>query len=197
MQFLKKILIIFILFLFVPFFFNKVLAVTFDLIAPDGPLTRGGNAQFTIYIDTEGSTVTTGQIGVNFDSQFLQFLSVTPGAAMTSATATPQGDKNLLVNGTNSSGFQGNNVFAYLTFKITASSPGAADLCSLWGPTPTPSPNVTGAPQPTGLPVTGAPQPTGLPETGDTHPVDYASLIGSILVIGAGGLLLLGKIIRL
>lgn len=136
-------------FLFVP----KAFAVTFDLVAPTGQLSRGGDAAFTINIDTEGASVTSTQIGISYETQYLQYVSTVPGTAMTSVTASPTDTGKYLLEGKNSSGFSGKGSFATVNFKIIATAPGSTQLCALWGPT---TPGPTAPPQPTALPKTGA-----------------------------------------
>lgn len=182
MKLFKTVIFSLIVFFILPMITRHAYAVTYDLIAPQGELKAGDQIQFTIYIDTEGSTVTSGQIGATYDAQYLQYLSTTTGAAMTSVTATPQGTKDLLLNGANSSGFTGKNVFAYLNFKITATSPGSAQLCALWGPTPTLNPTY---PATTTATSQSAPIPTTLPQTGNTKAKDYASVLGGFFLVSA------------
>lgn len=192
MNMFRKLSVVFFLFLFMPALLHNVYAVTYDLIAPEGKLHRGDEVKFTIYIDTEGTTVTTGQIGVTYETQYLGYVSTTPGAAMTSVAVTPQEAGKLLLTGTNTAGFSGNDVFAYLNFKIIADAPGETQLCVLWAPSPSPTVTPTappGTPQPTN------PQPTVLPKTGDSGPKDFAGTIGGFLIIGATSLFILKRII--
>ncbi len=143
------ILFFFTFFLFVP----RAFAVTFDLVAPSGQLSRGGDAAFTINIDTEGASITSTQIGISYETQYLQYVSTVPGNAMTSVTASPTDTGKYLLEGKNSSGFSGKGAFATVNFKIIATAPGSTQLCALWGPT-TPGPTAP-PPQPTALPKTG------------------------------------------
>ncbi|MBI2035031.1 MAG: hypothetical protein HYT11_04830 [Candidatus Levybacteria bacterium] len=164
---LNKFLTLVVFFLIVFPLFHKVYAVTYDLIAPEGQLHRGQEVQFTIYIDTEGTTVTTGQIGVTYETQYLEYLGITAGPAMTSVTAAPQETGSFLITGTNASGFSGNDIFANLNFKIIADAPGSTELCALFIPTPSPTtppgttPNPTSPPNPTNPPT----NPTSSPGT--------------------------------
>lgn len=155
----------------VMFFLTKpVHAATFSLIAPQN-VVRGGNAQFTIEIDTEGETVTTSEIGIEHDSQYLQFVNATPGDAMTSIAVKPVDEKKSLLVGSNTAGFKGQGVFALVNFKVIATAPGTTQLCALWGPPTTPS----GTPQPT-----SPPKPTTLPKAGSMSQTLNIAAVGFV-----------------
>lgn len=144
-----------VFFLLLTFFLlpMRVFAVTFDLVAPSGQLTRGQSVSFTINIDTEGTTITSSQIGISHDPAILQYQSVTPGNAMTEVEANPTDAGKYLLTGKNGSGFSGKGSFAVVNFKLIATAPGSSQLCALWTPT---APAPTSPPQPTALPRTGA-----------------------------------------
>src|SRR6185295_11760111 len=91
------ILLVFLAALIVP---SKAYALSYDLIPPSGELIRDQNVQFIIDIDTEGTSVTTAQVGLTYDTQYLQYVSTTPGDAMNSISATPNGTNALILNGT-------------------------------------------------------------------------------------------------
>lgn len=189
---LKK-LTVFLFFLFTLFAYAKsAYAVSFDLIAPTGQLTRGGNAQFTINVDSEGASITSTQVGIFFDTQFLQYISTVPGDAMTSVAASQTDTGKYLLTGANSAGFKGKGTFAVVTFKIIATAPGSTQLCALWGPSSSPAP--TGSPAPTSPPGNTTPIPTQLPKTGGSNQIPFFALMVVILFgISAGSLLLIRK----
>ena len=221
---LKKVIIYFVFFLFLPTLFGSVNAIIYDLIAPQGTLRRGDQVQFTIYIDTEGATLTTGEIGMNYEIQYLEYISITPGPAMISVVATSQGAGSFLITGTNTSGFNGNDAFAYVNFKLIADAPGSSQLCVLWAPPTSPTPTsppfstpTTGVSTPTPInpsigptnPVTPLPPtplglsptrrpttplPTSLPKTGSNNPQDFTTIFGGFLLATTVGLLLLKKV---
>jgi hypothetical protein len=151
------------------------MAVSYDLIAPSGTLTRGQDVQFAVNIDSESSTVSDTTIGMTYESQYLQYVSATPGDAMTSVTATATDENTLLLTGSNTSGFNGSGTFAYVTFKIIAEAPGTAELCALFSPSTTP------APVPTTPPVV----PTALPVTGSVNNTQLATVIGTFLLVSS------------
>jgi len=178
---LKQILVV-CFFLSVALVFpDKALAIKFDLIAPSGQLTRGQDVDFTININTEGETVTYQQIGITYDTQYLQYVRTTAGTAMTSVSTDDQGSGKLLLTGNNSSGFTGTGSFAIVTLKIIAASPGSTELCTLWLPTPTPSP------APTVI------APTSLPKTSGTETAYYAGIFGLVVLGTAIGLYFFSK----
>lgn len=175
---LKRIIIFASLYLIIPSLIGSVKAITYDLIAPQGQLRRGDQVQFSIYINTEGTTVTTGEIGMTYETQYLEYLNVIPGPAMDSVVATAQNTGSFLITGTNTAGFNGNDVFANLNFKLIADAPGSATLCALWAPlsptqNPTRSPTNPLTPQPTNRlsspsPTSSITEPTQQPANSTT-----------------------------
>ncbi len=186
---MKKITqIIFLIFLVLGLFFSpqSVWAIKYELIPPSGDLSRGQEIQFIINIDTESASITSTQIGMTYDTQYLEYLSATPGNAMNSISVTPLGDGKLLFSGTNNSGFSGQGVFAYVNFKIIAGSPGSTELCVLWAPSETP--------QPTSPPSTPYPtQPTNPPPSGVVGKNNLSKFLGVGFLICAGSLYFLAK----
>ena len=201
---LKKIVIYLAVFLILPVLIGSVNAITYDLFAPQGQLQRGQTVQFTININTEGSTVTTGEIGASYETPYLEYLGITPGPAMTSVVATPQGSGSFLVTGTNTAGFNGNDVFAIIDFRLIADSPGSSVLCVLWAPETSPTPpnptagptNPPGStPSPTVIrPTSSVRIPTALPKTGINEPKNFASLAGGFFLLTALSFLILKKV---
>lgn len=180
---MKKILVfIFILagyfFLFPKLFFSSALAVKYSLAQPGGPYTRGQEIRFTINVDTQGATIKTGTIGMTYETQYLEYVSTTPGAAMTSVSSSQLGGGQLLFSGENSAGFTGQGVFAYVNFKLIAQAPGQTSLCVLWAPSP--SPTVTPGPtSPPGTPLpTSPPAVTNLPTSGEAKNGMLATSLG-------------------
>jgi hypothetical protein len=116
-------------------------ATKFDLIPPSGELQRGQDVTFTINVDTEGTSETSLQTGMTYDTTLLQYVSVTAGAAMNSVVAdtTTYGTGKILFTGTNTAGFNGTGVFATVVFTIIAQSPGSTEICVLWLPEPSPT----------------------------------------------------------
>jgi len=154
-------------------------AVSYDLIAPEGTLTRGQEVQFIIDIDSQASTLSTAQVGMTYQSQFVQFISATPGDAMVSVTAVPVDASTVMLTGSNSSGFNGTGVFAYVTFKIIADAPGSTELCALFSPSTTPSP------VPTVAGVTPTVVPTQLPVTGTVQNTQFVTILGTAILLSS------------
>lgn len=147
-------------------------AASFDLIAPSGTLTRGQDVQFTINIDAQGQSLTTAAIGMSYQTDVLQYISVTPGDSFSTVTAEVQDGGKLILNGTNESGFSGTGTFAVVTFKLIASAPGSTELCVLFNPeTPT------------------VPVPTALPQTGSIDKTNAGAFLGVALLVLAAGVL--------
>lgn len=167
---LKKVSV-FVLILLSFFLINKsVFAITFDLIPPDGNLERGQEIQFTINVDTEGKSYSTTQIGMTYDTQYLQYISISAGNTFSTISAETAGDGKLIISGSNNSPYSGTGTFAYVTFKLIATAPGSTQLCVLFNPENTPTP------QPT------TPQPTSLPKTGNINQVYKNALIGLFFI---------------
>jgi len=175
------------LFLLPKLFSAPVLAVKYSLVAPSGTLTRGQTIRFTINVDTQGATITSGQIGMTYETQYLQYGSVTPGSAATTVTASQMGEGKIVFSGSNTSGFSGQGIFAYVDFTLIAQSAGKTDLCVLWAPSVTPTPTPTTTTAPTGIAPTSPPVVTALPTTGvTTKGTMYTALgIGFLTVFGA------------
>jgi len=187
-----------IIFLFISYFFlwprflsASVLAVKYSLVAPNPPYTRGQTIRFTINIDTQGATIKTGQIGMTYETQYLEFVSTTPGNAMTTVSTSQLEGGKLLLSGENTTGFSDAGVFAYVDLKLIATSAGETELCVLWAPsiTPTTIPTTTipTTTAPTSPPTTGAPtsvpQPTKLPTSGEVKKTNGAVFFGFIFII--------------
>jgi len=180
------VLLIGVIFFLIP---RKTYAIKFDLIAPqppEGGFVRGQTVQFTINIDTQGQNISSTQIGMTYDTRYLEYVSTTPGNAMTSVSTDNLGEGKLLLNGENQSGFSGQGTFAYVNFKIIAQAPGETQLCVLWNPEtqPTPSPQPTASPQPTSSVQTTSPKPTSPPPTsGEVKGVFTNSFFGLIFIL--------------
>ncbi|MBI5127242.1 hypothetical protein HZA76_02185 [Candidatus Roizmanbacteria bacterium] len=130
-------------------------AVTFDLIAPSGALERGQDVKFTINIDTETKSYASTKIGMTYDTQYLEYVSVSAGNTFTTVSAEPLAGGKLVISASSTSGYTGSGTFAYVTFKLIATSAGSTQLCALYNPeTPTPTSAPT-TPVPTALPTSG------------------------------------------
>ena len=155
-------------------FTRSASALTFDLIAPTGQLTSGQDVKFTININTEGKSYTSTKIGMTYETQYLQYVSVSAGNTFTTVSADPQGEGRLIISGNSTAGYSGSGTFAYVTFKIIATAPGSTQLCALFNPdTPTSTP--------------AAPLPTALPTSGTVGNFKYGLTLGLIFLALAGG----------
>jgi hypothetical protein len=179
-----KLFLIFLIITFFLFLPSTAYAVKFDLIAPKPPaggFTRGQTVQFTINVDTQGETVKSTQIGMTYNTRYLEYVSTTPGNAMTSVSTNNLGEGKLIFSGENQSGFSGQGTFAYVNLKIIAQAPGETQLCVLWNPqnSPTSSPRSTSpSPQPTSPSQPNSP----LPNAGEVKGVYTNSFLGLIFI---------------
>ncbi|OGK16713.1 hypothetical protein A2774_00240 [Candidatus Roizmanbacteria bacterium RIFCSPHIGHO2_01_FULL_39_12c] len=194
----KKIIVVFFAFLFLLFVVAPVEAITYDLIAPQNPVQPGESLNFTIFINTESQTVSAGEIGLNYDPQYLEYVELVPGPAMDSVSATPQGTGSLLIGGANTAGFNGVEIFADINFNLIAAAGDTGQLVNLWAPpiSPTPNPSL----QPTHPSSIGptlsqlTPNPTSLPKTGfDPVKNNLMFLAGALLGLTIVGFFLSKK----
>ncbi len=189
-KFLISIIAVFFITLFSLPLRSVVLATQFDLIAPSGELTRGESYDFIINIDTQGESLTSIQIGMTYETEYLEYEGITPGNTFPVVSAQQLGGGKLLITGESQTPFSGAGVFAYVRFKLIATAPGESQLCVLWAPesptdTPTPPPNAT----PTNTPPPGStstpvpPTPTALPKTGSTRTRKTFQYLGVALMV--------------
>ncbi|MEI6532422.1 MAG: cohesin domain-containing protein [Candidatus Roizmanbacteria bacterium] len=176
----------FIVFFLAIAFCKPIYATTYDLIAPSGQLTRGQDVQFAVTIDTESTTLKTALMGMTYDTRYLQYVSTTPGDAMTTVTTETQAgtatEGRLILNGANSAGYSGSGTFAFITFKLIAQSAGSTQLCSIFQPTtPTSPPGVPTSPP--GVPTSPPGVPTSPPGV-PTTPQTVTSVISQIPKLG-------------
>ena len=149
-------------------------ALTFDLVAPSGELTRGQDVKFTVNINTEGKSLSSTTIGMTYETQYLEYVSTVPGNSFTTVSADVQGDGKLVLTGSSTAPFSGTGTFAYVTFKLIATGPGSTELCALYNPqTPTVAP-------------TSPPVPTSLPKTGESQSTVRGAILASLFFVAAG-----------
>lgn len=175
---MKKILITILLILGVLIIPNSVSAMTFDLIAPSGQLVRGQEVKFTINIDTEGKSLSSTSIGMTYQTQYLQYVSTSPGNSFTTVSTDVQSGGKLLISGSSTSPYSGSGTYAYVTYKLIATGPGTTELCTLFSPS-----SPTDIPQPTSPP--GQPQPTSLPKSGESKSAVQGVILASLFFAAA------------
>jgi len=151
-----KALIVF--FGFFVFFVPKANALTFDLIAPTDELIRGQDVDFTINIDTEGKGYSSTVIGMTYDTQYLEYVSASPGTTFSTVTTDVQEDGKLVLTGSSTTEYSGSGSFAIVTFQLIAQEAGSTQICALYNPaTPTATPAPTSPPAvPTAMPTSGS-----------------------------------------
>lgn len=175
----KIILLVLIFVLNFYFFINPTFAVTFDLIAPSGLLQRGQTVTFTINIDPEGESLTSTIIGLEYNTEYLEFESAIPGDTFESISTESISSGRLLIAGSNSTPISSPGVYAYVNFKLIAENPGSTQLCTFFNP------EVTPTPQPTTPPSTNQPNPTPTPQPPVSGAGDFTSTISAVgLMIG-------------
>ncbi|MCX7955674.1 MAG: cohesin domain-containing protein [Patescibacteria group bacterium] len=176
---LKKIfLIIFYLIVLFNYFFlpSKVLALTFDITGPTEQLQKDQEVKFIINIDTKNQNYSSTSIGLKYDTQYLEFLSVLPGNTFSAVSSKIIENGKLIINGSSSSSYNGSGIFAYVNFKIIAVSAGSTQLCSLFNPqTPTSQP------------------PTNIPKMGETKNTNQNIIIGLLFLTIASSTLIFLK----
>ncbi len=162
------------------FYASSAFALTFDLVAPTEQLTSGQDVKFTVNINTEGSSLSTSTIGMTYETQYMEYISVTPGDTFTTVSADVQGDGKFIITGTSTTPYSGSGVFAYVTYKLIATGPGSTKLCALYNPQASPTPT----PVPAG--PTSPPAPTALPQTGQGNSTVQGAILASLFFIAAG-----------
>ena len=188
--YIKKILITAFFFSFgLMFAPTSVLAIAFDLIAPTEQLVRGQDVIFTINIDAEGKSLSSTSVGMTYETQYLEYISTTPGNTFTTVSADVQDVGKLLITGSSTVPYSGAGTFAYVTFKLIATSSGSTQLCALFSPstpTATPGPSPTLGPSPTPGGPTSPPVPTSLPKTGESGSTVQGAILASLFFVAAG-----------
>lgn len=161
------------------FYASSAHALTFDLVAPSGELTRGQDVKFTININTEGKSMSSTSIGMTYVTQYLEYVSVAPGNSFTTVSADVQGDGKLILTASSTAPYSGSGVFAYVTFKLVATGAGSTQICALYNPeTPTSTPVPAGP--------TSPPAPTALPKTGEGSSTVQGIVLASLFLTAAG-----------
>lgn len=178
---MKKILVLFFLILSLFIVPRNVSATSFDLINPEGALSRGQDVIFTININTEGESLGSSAIGMTYETQYLEYVSVAPGDTFSTVSADVQGDGKLIITGTSTNPYSGAGAFAYITFKLIATQSGSTQLCVLFNPqTSTPTPNPTTPPD---IVPTDVTEPvTALPKTGESKPMAQGIIFATIFL---------------
>jgi len=191
----KSILTFALLVLVVCLFFNPPThAVYYGITGPSGEVVNGQEYEWTITVDTQGQALTDGAAAVTFNTQYLQYVSTTPGDFFNSVSASPSATT-VTLTGTNLSAKSGTGTFAKVKFKLIASGSGSTELCTV-APvtTPTPTPVVaTATPVPTTPPavVTNTPTPTAIVQTGFGSQWTFGIVAFSLIALGVLGVLIL------
>jgi hypothetical protein len=126
----------------------QVFALSMTIEAPTTQLVRGEEYDFVVSIDTFNAAITTTQGRVTYETQYLEFVSLTKGNFFDSVTYTDETTGTIIVTGTNTSAKSGSGTFAIVRFKLIATAAGSTTLCAVAPITPsgTPPPAATSAP---------------------------------------------------
>jgi len=185
--------LLFFVILFAVFTGKAYASLSYKLIAPDGTLQSGDNVQFTITIDTQGDKITTTQIGMTYDTQYLQYVSAAPSNTVDSISVTESATGKLVLTGTSGSGFSGSGTFALITFKIIATGSGSTQLCTLVPTSPTSTPPSSTPPASTSQPVYATTVPKKPLPTSGISASGTTSFLGLGLVIIALAIFIINK----
>lgn len=137
--------------LFILFFLSLFVAVgqanalSMTIVPPSQELVRDQEYDFVVSIDTFNEAITTTQGRVTYETQYLQFVSLTKGNFFDSVTYTDETTGTIIVTGTNTSAKNGSGTFAIVRFKLIATAPGSTTLCAVAPLTPTGTPAPTGS----------------------------------------------------
>lgn len=186
-------IVIFVVFAF--FVVKPAHAVFYGITGPSGEVVRDQEYEWTITVDTQGQAMTQGVAAVTFDSQYLQYVSTTPGDFFNSVSASPT-STTVVLTGTNLSAKSGTGSFAKVKFKLIATAPGSTELCTV-APvttptlTPTTPPSISTATPipPTAVVVT--PTPTAIVQTGFGSQWTFGIVAFSLIALGVLGVLIL------
>ncbi|GIW64441.1 MAG: hypothetical protein KatS3mg092_0374 [Patescibacteria group bacterium] len=175
---------IFLLIFFGFFFinFSNVFAITFDLLPPEGEFQKGQEIKFTININTEGKSYTSTQVGMSYDTQYLEYVSVSPGNTFSTVSSSPSGAGKIIISGSENSPYSGSGVFAYVIFKLIAQAPGSTDICVLYNPEDTPPNTPPTNVLPSSTPPLSAAPPSVLPRSGILKDFYKSIIIGFIFL---------------
>jgi len=144
----KHVLGLFFIFLLPLFLFTpKAHALSMTIEAPTTQLVRDQEYDFVVSIDTFNTPIVTTQGNVTYETQYLQFVSLTKGNFFDSVTYTETTPGTIVLTGTNSAAKSGSGTFAIVRFKLIAQSPGSTTLCAVAPVTPSGTPAPSNPPQ--------------------------------------------------
>ena len=138
-------------FLFLAFFSlvfpSQTQAISMTIEAPSEQLVRGEEYDFVVTIDTFNTAIATTQGRVTYETQYLQFVSLTNGNFFASTTYIEESTGVILLTGTNNTAKTGSGTFAIIRFKLIATAAGSTTLCAIAPVTPTSTPAPSAPPQ--------------------------------------------------
>ena len=140
--------LLFLLFFFITFFVvvpQTHAIISMAITEPEGTFVRDQEYDFTVTIDTSSEEVATTQGRVTYETEYLQFVSLTKGNFFDSVTYTDETTGTIIVTGTNTTAKSGSGTFAIVRFKLIATAPGSTTLCAVAPITPSATPAPTGS----------------------------------------------------
>lgn len=149
---MKKSIIILITFLFALFLWvpKSQAAILMSIEAPSEELVRQQEYDFLVTIDTFGEQVGNIKASVDYQSQYLELVSVNNGNFFNTISHTTPSVGKIELTGSNTSPKAGSGTFAIVRFKLIATAPGSTTLCTV-----TPITETTPIPSPTTPPSCG------------------------------------------
>jgi len=126
---------------------SETQAISMTIEAPSEQLVRGEEYDFVVTIDTFNTAIATTQGRVTYETQYLQFVSLTNGNFFASTTYTEESTGTIILTGTNSTAKTGSGTFAIIRFKLIATAAGSTTLCAIAPITPTGTPVPSAPPQ--------------------------------------------------
>ncbi|OGK64950.1 hypothetical protein A2313_00080 [Candidatus Roizmanbacteria bacterium RIFOXYB2_FULL_41_10] len=121
----------------------QALALSMTIEAPSEQLVRDQEYDFVVSIDTFNTAITTTQGRVTYETEYLQFVSLTKGNFFESVTYTEASTGTIIITGTNAAAKSGSGTFAIIRFKLIATAAGSTTLCAIAPITPTSTPPPT------------------------------------------------------
>jgi hypothetical protein len=111
---------------------------------PPGPYNPGDTISVKINIDTQLSVLNTAVIYVIFDKNYLQYISTSNGNFFDNVSSAYDNDRQLTLKGITNlpAGKSGIGIFANISFKVNAISPGSSEIIAISYKPILPSPTI-------------------------------------------------------
>lgn len=160
-------------------FVKPIQAIDLSVEAPQEMLMRGQTFEWKVNIDTQGESIQTQEFYFTYEKDYLEMESFMAGNFFDNVSYAELEPGKLYVKGEANSPKTGSGLVAIARMKITAESPGSANLCAATLIQPTNTPVPTSILQPTRPPVN---TPTILPKSGEIKKMVNYSIFGGIFL---------------